>query len=86
MKPMGKKMFKNKGIPQENEFGSQLKSFMGSVSLAGVQWIIDCRHWAARQVWVLVVLAALTLTGLRMKPGLCFFLIHIILNQVFLLN
>jgi hypothetical protein len=86
MKPMGKKMSKNKSVHQENQFGAQLKSFMGSVSLAGVHWIIDCRHWAARQVWVLVVLAALTLTGLRMKPGLCFFLIHIILNQVFLLN
>jgi hypothetical protein len=36
---------------------------MSNVSLSGVHWIVDCHHWAAKQLWILVVLAALALSG-----------------------
>ena len=48
---------------QETSFGNEFKNFMSSVSLAGVHWIIDCYHWAGRQLWLFIVLTALTLTG-----------------------
>ena len=66
----------NVQLLKESSFESQLKSFMGSVSLAGVHWIIDCHYWAAKQLWVLVLLSALSLTGimLQSKKYLSFFM------------
>ncbi len=50
---------------QGTSFGNEFKHFLGSVSLSGVHWIIDCYHWAGRQLWLFIVLASLTLTGYR---------------------
>ena len=43
-------------------FVNQIKSFIQTVSLTGIHWVVDSNHWAARQLWMVIVFSALILS------------------------
>ena len=47
----------------ETSVGNQIKSFIVTISLSGIHWIVDSHNWASRQLWLLLILAAITLSG-----------------------
>jgi len=46
----------------EMSIGNQIRSFVQTVSLTGVHWIVDSSCWAARQLWIVIVVTALFLS------------------------